>query len=743
MTASMTMSSGRARTNRTSGSDRPGGPSARSIRYQPALDGVRALSVLVVLLFHAEVTGFSGGYLGVSVFFTLSGFLITTLLVEESERSRAHGRPTVAVGAFYARRARRLLPASIACIVGIVVLSGVTDWFDGVSQLRRDVIGSLLQVANWVFLLGGGSYQELFDQAAGTVSPLEHYWSLAIEEQFYWLWPVAFLGLTRLAGTPRGRTRALMLLTALAALTAPFVAVVWGPDAAYWATPARAAEILFGALLAVLVHGRALDRRWSRLALPALGLLTIAVVTFPAVGGPAYEGALPLVAMVSAALLLGLQVEGPVRRALSIRPLVWIGTISYGVYLYHWPLFLILDEQRTGLDGPALLALRFAATFALAEVSFLVLERPIRTSSLPRRPTLVGAVAATAAAIALAVAVIPAGADEYWSLSDEAAASAAIVVSDEPLVAAPPVSTAPDGEAVVAPTEVPVDVLDKPAEELPDEPPAEEPAAASPTTVAPVADGTVASPPDATAPPPVAPEQPPLPPLERPVRILVAGDSTAQATAVGLVHWAADNPELAQVEPYTIAGCGFMKGGTYLLPEGRVTVSEGCTEFVDELIPQRAADTRADVVALLTTSWDVQDRAWDDGVEGPTTDPRVAERLRTDLIGLTERILAGSDAAVAWIREPISDARWEEEVLAQEEVERHEIVYSVMDELAARHPGRVHVLDLPAFIAERGLATDQEARPDGIHWTPEAATTIAGEYLGEQLIRSALDLEPR
>jgi SGNH domain (fused to AT3 domains) len=249
---------------------------------------------------------------------------------------------------------------------------------------------------------------------------------------------------------------------------------------------------------------------------------------------------------------------------------------------------------------------------------------------------------------------------------------------------------------------------------------------------------------DVTTAPAAAPaEQPPLPPLERPVRILVAGDSTAEATGVGLVNWAAANPSLAQVELYTIAGCGFMKGGAYLLPEGRVTVSPGCTEFVDELIPQKAADIDADVVALLTTSWDVQDRAWDDGVEGPTTDPRVAERLRTDLIGVTERILDASDATVAWIREPVSDARWEAEVLAQEEVARHEILYAVMDELAARYPTRVHVLDLPAFLSASGLDVDHDARPDGIHWTPDAATTIADEYLGEQLIRSALDLDPR
>ena len=160
----------------------------RSLPYQPALDGVRAVAVVAVLLFHADLTAWSGvtvlsgGYLGVSVFFTLSGFLITGLLVSETERT-GHVR----VGAFYARRARRLLPASIVCVVGIVAAAGLTDWFGGVAELRRQAVGSLLQVANWVFLFGGGSYQDLLAQRSGAVSPLEHYWSLAIEEEFYWM----------------------------------------------------------------------------------------------------------------------------------------------------------------------------------------------------------------------------------------------------------------------------------------------------------------------------------------------------------------------------------------------------------------------------------------------------------------------------------------------------------------------------------------------------------------------------
>ncbi len=167
------------------------------MEYQPALDGVRALAVVAVLLFHGGVSWLTGGYLGVSVFFTLSGFLITTLLVRETATS---GR--VDAGRFYARRARRLLPASLVCIAAVCVLAAAGA-FKGVSGLRRDVLGALLQVFNWVKLGSGQSYADLTTAASGLRHPLDHYWSLSIEEQFYWVWPVAVLGLVRLSRVDR------------------------------------------------------------------------------------------------------------------------------------------------------------------------------------------------------------------------------------------------------------------------------------------------------------------------------------------------------------------------------------------------------------------------------------------------------------------------------------------------------------------------------------------------------------
>src|SRR3954465_2350740 len=158
----------------------------REFGYQPALDGVRAAAVAMVLVFHLDLGFYEGGYVGVSVFFTLSGFLITSLLIRERERT---GR--VHAAAFYARRARRLLPAGAVCLLGVAVLAGLGT-FDGVPHLRRDLAAAALEIFNWVKLQGGGSFADLFSQAGGKVNPLDHYWSLAIEEQFYWVWPVTF-----------------------------------------------------------------------------------------------------------------------------------------------------------------------------------------------------------------------------------------------------------------------------------------------------------------------------------------------------------------------------------------------------------------------------------------------------------------------------------------------------------------------------------------------------------------------
>ena len=357
--------------------------------YRPALDGVRAVSIALVLAFHLGAPWMPGGYLGVSVFFTLSGFLITSLLLGERATS---GR--IDVRAFYVRRLRRLLPASLICLTGIAVLAAVGT-IAARSDLRAGVLGAVFQVANWERLLGDKSYADLFLAP----SPVDHFWSLAIEEQFYWVWPLAVAGITAVAA--RRVAHVLVGAFAVLAVSAVVTAQVLGGDAAYFASWARFAEILAGAALAALVHGRHVPARAARLALPCLlAIVALAVVT-PAGRGWAYEGGLPLFSLVSAGLLLGLLAPGPVARLLAREPIPWIGRVSYGLYLFHWPVFTVLGDASVGE--------KLALTFALTVVSYYLIERPIRTGRVLPLPSvyLRGAAVGFVTVAAVAVVVVP------------------------------------------------------------------------------------------------------------------------------------------------------------------------------------------------------------------------------------------------------------------------------------------------------------------------------------------------
>lgn len=679
-------------------------PDRSTIAYQPALDGVRALAVIAVLLFHAEVPGFDGGYLGVSVFFTLSGYLITTLLVSEHDRTGRIDLPR-----FYGRRIRRLLPASAACLAAIAVLAAVTDVFDGVAELRRQIVGSILQVANWVFLAGEGSYQNLFQETAGARSPLEHFWSLAIEEQFYWVWPPVMLGVLGVARSRRARTMVIGSITAVFVVAAPVIAAVWGPDAAYWATPARIAEILMGAVLAIVLQGRTADARLAPLAPAALAVLAACVVLFPPSSGPAYHGWLPAVAVVSAALITGVQADGPVRRALSIGPLVWLGTISYGVYLYHWPIYVIADADRMGFDGAPLVLVQLALTLGISVVSFYALERPIRhANQLPHPLTFGGAAAATAAVAVAAVVIVPAAGD-YWEVDDATADAASIEITDGPL------------DELVAPTTMPVQAA----------PATSEQAAA---TTAPTEEEAPSTTADTTT---TTTTEPPLPELARPVRIIVAGDSTADATGAGLLRWAASHPEMAQVEVLAMPGCGFLREGERRAGEW-APYPPMCDEWLDRTLPDRVAELQPDVVVLMSTSWDLLNRRWDGVTMLTPLDAEYADRLAIDFAAVTDDLLAAGSGSVAWIRPPIPNVLWMNQGTGQEDPARHAVTAAIYDDLATTRAGDVGVIALDDWLIDEGLDDDESVRPDGVHWDPEAALRIAEEFLGERIIRVAL-----
>jgi peptidoglycan/LPS O-acetylase OafA/YrhL len=373
----------------------------------PALDGLRGVAVIGVLLFHGGYAFAKGGFLGVSTFFTLSGFLITNLLVREFDRTR-----TIALGTFWARRFRRLLPAALAALVGIALYGAAFGSPEQLAKLRGDIIAALLYVANWRFFFSGQSYGELFSAP----SPVQHFWSLAIEEQFYLLFPLVVFAVLRLGGR-----RALVAALGATAATSLLLSFALSDrvDQTYYGTHTRAFELLAGALLAIWWSGRRVPsdgRQPWLLRPPATAVLTVAgtvafvltILAWDSVDQTSKDlarGGLALHAALVAVVILAITRRGPLASVLSFAPLRWIGLVSYGVYLYHWPIFLALDAERTGLSTTPLFVVRMLATFTLATVSYHVLEQPIRRGRRLRRPR-TALVAAPIGALAVVIAAV-------------------------------------------------------------------------------------------------------------------------------------------------------------------------------------------------------------------------------------------------------------------------------------------------------------------------------------------------
>lgn len=669
----------------------------RRLTYQPALDGLRAFAVIVVILFHAGVAGFGGGYIGVSVFFTLSGYLITSLLVAEQ---RATG--TIAIGGFFARRIRRLLPAGLTCIMAIVITSSATDWFVDIGDLRAQVIGSLLQVENWVLLAGEGSYQRLLADGAGQASPLAHFWSLAIEEQFYWVWPgfvaLAFWYARRKSRTARGVVNTdvmvnfasvIVFATVASVVAAPVIAVVWGPDAAYWATPARLAEILIGAAASVLLTGRKLGERWDGIGWAGLAVLAGCVVLFPSTGGPAYAGALPLVGLASTAVVLGSQAQGSLQRVLSARPLVAIGKVSYGAYVYHWPIFVVLTVERTGWDPVSVFVARIALTALVTVISFVLIEQPVRLGLRVEAPvTLGGGLVVTGAAVLIAAAVVPVNAP-YWQVSTASAAEVAIDTTPEALPTTVPSETVPPGGVVD-------DAL--PAE----------------------SDTSVTR-------------------LDRPLRVVTAGDSTAGSLATGLIQWAVEHDGDLQIKDLHFGGCGVMIGGDRYFNEWS-PVSPGCDDLIKNKVPAEITKLRPDVVVISVGVWDLMDHRWD-GVVYTPFDQTFADHLLFDYTVAVNSALDAGARSVALVINPPTQTNWGGGEVSDDPA-RQRVLKDVIEVIASNKSDRVRAVDLWSFVDSQNLGDDRDARPDGVHWTADSSTLIADEFLVEELFRTASYLPP-
>jgi peptidoglycan/LPS O-acetylase OafA/YrhL len=358
--------------------------------HLPGIDGLRAIAVAAVLVFHAGISALPGGFLGVEVFFVISGYLITALLLAEWTVS---GR--IALRRFWFRRARRLLPALF--VVLLATLAFAVAWLpDEVARLRADAAAAAGYVSNWYLVLGEQSYFETAERQ----SPLLHLWSLAVEEQFYVLWPIVLA-----AGLALLRRRGMLVLTlAGAAASAAWMATLFDPAAdpsrVYYGTDTRLTGLLLGAGLAFAfvpratgaAHGGVRRRRLAGALADAavvaggLGLAS----AFALLDGGAetlYRGGFVVVGLSTVALIAGaVHPAGRIGRlVLERRPLRWLGTRSYGIYLWHWPIFSVTRPgQDVALDGPALFCARLLLTAVVAEISYRVVERPVRSGVLGR-----------------------------------------------------------------------------------------------------------------------------------------------------------------------------------------------------------------------------------------------------------------------------------------------------------------------------------------------------------------------
>jgi peptidoglycan/LPS O-acetylase OafA/YrhL len=340
----------------------------------PGLDGVRALAVLLVIGFHEGASGLPGGFLGVDVFFVLSGFLITDLLLVAREKRDLRG--------FWVRRARRLLPALAVMLT--VVTAAATVIEPGRQDLRLALLAAATYTSNWYQILHHVSYFA----ALGLVRappPLDHLWSLAIEEQFYLIWPlILWFIIIRLNGR-RAWVAATLLGAGASALAMALQYTPGNPSAVYYATDTHASALLIGAALALACPLPTLASAPATLArrLDAAGIAGLAVLAWASGhvsgGDPAvYPAGLVLAALAAAALVVAAASNGVIAAITSLPPLRWLGVRSYGVYLWHWPV-IALTAALAGSQAasPWMWLIETGITVGLAAASWRFIETPI------------------------------------------------------------------------------------------------------------------------------------------------------------------------------------------------------------------------------------------------------------------------------------------------------------------------------------------------------------------------------
>jgi peptidoglycan/LPS O-acetylase OafA/YrhL len=370
---------------------RPDAKPARTA-HVGALDGVRGVAVVAVVAYHLGYGWAQGGYLGVDTFLVLSGYLITSGLLADHR-----------LGAFWARRVRRLVPALVVLVAFVAIYAAFVALPDQARSLRLDGLSALLFVSNWRFVVTGQGY---FGQFA-VPSLLRHTWSLAVEAQLYLLWPPIVVW-----ALARGRS-VLRIAAGLAVASA-----VWGVvlvrtaadiNRGYYGTDTRAVAFLVGAAVAAWLTSGKAPRSVAGLGVAGAAVTLVLWATLPGTSLLLFRGGLPLAAAATAVIIVDVvrRPAGVMGRALSGRVLRLLGRVSYGIYLWHWPIILVVDHQRTGLSGLALLVVRLALIALATALSWVLIERPVLERRVDRaRLARVGTVVVAVLVVALALPLI-------------------------------------------------------------------------------------------------------------------------------------------------------------------------------------------------------------------------------------------------------------------------------------------------------------------------------------------------